>query len=73
MLPRGSGWAVLGKAEMDAPKVGERVYYEDMANPRQDGVVVELKTTVWGTQYAVQFDDGEITYSDLRQHGWKRV
>jgi hypothetical protein len=46
-----------------------RVSYEDMANPRRYGVVVEHRAgefrIVWDG------DDGE-TWSDLRQAGWRR-
>lgn len=59
--------------------VGSRVSYEDMANPRQEGVVTEVLSD---GQYRVHFAavesqfgpefglaENEIT-SDLRQHGW---
>jgi hypothetical protein len=49
---------------------GQRVAYEDMANPRREGVIGTVLTDRWGTQYHVIWDDGEDTTSDLRQHGW---
>jgi hypothetical protein len=55
------------------PKVRERVSYEDMANPRREGTITGVDDRGWGVQVRVLFDDGELTYSDLRQHGWKRV
>jgi hypothetical protein len=61
---------VKGQDMIRSPKLDMRVSYEDMANPRRDGKVIEVRTTTWGTQYVVRFDDGEETYSDLRQHGW---
>lgn len=66
-------------------RVGSRVSYEDMANPRRDGIVEEViqhgGVTPSGlplprfTEYRVRWDeprDGveEVT-SDLLQHGWR--
>jgi hypothetical protein len=51
----------------------DRVSYEDMANPRREGYVTGVDDRGWGVQYRVRFDDGEVTYSDLRQRGWKLV
>lgn len=58
-------------------KVGDRVFYQDVANPRADGVVVEVLPD---SQYRVVFDDSQydseavdaVTVSDLRQYGWNR-
>jgi hypothetical protein len=44
-----------------------------MANPRQVGTLTEIRTTEWGTDYAITFDDGDAIWSDLRQNGWRRV
>lgn len=55
-------------------KVGARVSYEDVANPRKIGTVVETLPSAWGTQYGVHWDDaadGVLDYSDLRQAGWR--
>jgi hypothetical protein len=66
-------------------KVNDRVAYEDMANPYQEGTVAEVVTSEWGTQYRVRFDAVESkfgpeyglaereTVSDLRQYGWTLV
>lgn len=50
--------------------VGNRVAYEDMANPRKVGRVTKIDASEWGNQYHVEFDDGTGTVSDLRQYGW---
>lgn len=62
-------------------KVGDRVAYEDMANPYREGVV----TQVVGSEYHVSFGAvpskfgpefllaARETVSDLRQHGWTFV
>lgn len=67
---------------VENPKVGDRVSYGDMANPRQEGVVTEV---VSENQYRVAFEaspskfgdeyglPARETVSDLRQHGWNRV
>lgn len=59
---------VAGVAE-----VGDRVSYEDMANPHKSGHVVgTVSGGKWGPdQFRVKWDDGTETVSDLRQHGWK--
>jgi hypothetical protein len=66
-----------------AYEIGDRVSYEDMANPRRTGTVVEIVERggetpsglplPTGTDYRVRFDDRDETVSDLRQAGWKRV
>lgn len=48
-----------------------RVSYEDMANPRRYGTVVECLESVWGVEWRVRWDDGDETVSDLRQRGWR--
>lgn len=60
------------------PSIGDRVSYEDMANPRREGTIVQTMNTPFGVQYLVEWDD-RVTeslvaqvWSDLRQHGWKR-
>lgn len=63
--------------------VGDRVSYEDVANPRRTGTVVEIVERGGetpsglplpeGVEYRVRFDDRSETVSDLRQVGWKRI
>ena len=61
-----------------------RVSYEDVANPRRHGTVVEVVPVMLvaftrsgramvpaGNEYLVRWDDGTETVSDLRQHGWR--
>ena len=55
----------------DSALVGDRVSYEDMANPRLVGTVVGIVVSRWGTEFQVEFDDGSKTTSDLRQYGWR--
>lgn len=67
---------VKGKA-----RVGDRVSYEDMANPLRVGTVVEVIDNEYGRQYRVAWDEADTatfedvpvvgTVSDLRQYGWK--
>lgn len=52
---------------------GQRVAYEDMANPLREGSIVCVQSSPWGIQYGVQFDNGDFTMSDMRQRGWKAV
>lgn len=53
--------------------VGEtRVAYEDQANPRREGTVVEIALALGG-QFVIRWDDGGFDLSDLRQHGWSLV
>lgn len=63
-------------ASREALAVGQRVSYEDQANPRREG---EIVGTVDGGQYRIRWDPcGHVgacdcereTVSDLRQHGW---
>ncbi len=49
----------------------QRVSYEDMANPRGYGWVMEALESRWGIEYLVRFDDGTWVTSDLRQRGWR--
>lgn len=54
--------------------IGTKVSYEDMANPRCEGVVADIETTRWGTQYVIAWNGyrtGEISTTDLRQRGWR--
>jgi hypothetical protein len=65
---------------LDLVEVGTRVAYEDRATPRREGRVVEIVKLGGetpgglplpsGVEYAVRWDDGGETTSDLRQHGW---
>lgn len=66
-------------ADLTEIKVGSRVAYEDMANPRRVGRVVSLADdgsagVAWEerSQFPVEGSDDPIvgTVSDLRQHGW---
>lgn len=64
---------VRGLLEL-SPDVGTRVAYEDMANPLCEGVVCDIETTRWGTSYMIAWCGhraGEISPTDLRQHGWR--
>lgn len=61
----------MSTEEITALKVGTRVSYEDMANPRRQGTVCDIETNRWGTQYVIAWQDGEVSHSDCRQHGWK--
>ena len=53
-------------------RLNDRVTYQDMANPRREGTVTEIKTSRWGTEYRVTWDkaDDGFTWTDLRQPGW---
>ena len=37
-------------------QVGDRVSYEDMANPRRVGIVAEVIDSKWGRQYVVAWE-----------------
>lgn len=58
-------------------KVGSVVKYSDMANPGSTYVILELpkvnETYGWSSGYTLRSveEPFTITYSDLRQHGWK--
>lgn len=54
--------------------IGTKVAYEDMANPLCSGVVCDIETSKWGTQFVIAWNGrraGEISYSDCRQAGWR--
>ena len=54
--------------------IGTKVSYEDMANPLCEGIVADIETTRWGTQYVIAWNGhraGRVSTSDLRQRGWK--
>lgn len=59
----------------DTAHVGMRVSYEDMANPRKAGEVVDVVRSAWGVQYAIRWDahpaPAPLDYSDCRQSGWR--
>lgn len=64
----------LDQVEAEPPfVVGDRVSYEDSANGLRVGTVAEK--TADGQQCRIVWDDdpSEVTYSDMRQHGWRRV
>lgn len=67
--------APIPKSQAGLPEVfpGDRVAYEDMANPRREGIINAMLTTRWGTEFEVCWDDGGGAVSDLRQNGWKLV
>lgn len=50
---------------------GDRVSYEDMANPLRSGTIGEVVETEWGTAFLVVFGPGEAAWTDLRQRGWR--
>lgn len=54
---------------------GDRVSYEDMANPRREYTVVERVTDRWGTFFRLapvgeNPDREDLKSSDCRQAGW---
>jgi hypothetical protein len=54
---------------VENPKVGDRVSYEDMANPRQEGVVTEVVPVSangdhWESQYRVAFEASLSKFGD---------
>lgn len=53
--------------------VGDVVSYEDMANPKQVGMVVNFRDSQWGRDFEIMWEDGTASYSDCRQHGWQRA
>lgn len=67
------------------PRLGDRVSYEDMGNPRREGFVIEEIESPYGTEFRVEWDledtwspmpDGPPLYgtiSDMRQRGWRLV
>lgn len=59
-------------ADLCHSELGDRVSYEDAANPRRVGIVIEVIED-GPRQFRVWFEGGSRTVSDLRQHGWKRV
>lgn len=61
----------MDKALETTFKVGNRVSYEDMANPRRCGRITERIHSRWGTEWRVVWDDGTETVSDLKQAGWR--
>lgn len=64
------------RIDLEALSVGDRVCYEDMANPRCEGVIADTEMSRWGVQYVIAWSGhraGEISHSDCRQNGWKLV
>jgi hypothetical protein len=63
------------QAEMTQAKLGDRVSYEDRANPKRAGMVADIMVSQWGTQFVIAWQDAEggLSVSDLRQYGWKLV
>jgi hypothetical protein len=49
--------------------VGDRVSYEDMANPRRRGMIVATGDAFG--QYTIAWDDDTTSTSDCRQAGWR--
>lgn len=52
-------------------RIGTEVSYEDMANPLRNGEITDIRTSDWGVQYEIRWEDGSISFSDCRQAGWK--
>lgn len=61
---------------------GDRVAYEDMANPLSHATVADVETTEWGTSFVLAWDDGcarrlaggdAISTATLRGAGWRLV
>jgi hypothetical protein len=58
---------------------GDRVVYEDMANPRQEYEVIERVQSRWDTFFRLnpvgaRWDScADLKTSDCRQHGWDLV
>lgn len=51
--------------------IGDRVSYEDVANPRRYGHITGGLGTTYGYERRVTWDDGGETWTDLRQGGWR--
>lgn len=54
-------------------KVGDRVSYDDMANPRRVGTVIAQVGNEWRVLWDDEAGTRSHTVSDLRQHGWNLV
>lgn len=46
-------------------RIGSKVIYEDMANPRRIGYICDVETTKWGVQYVIAWQGGRISTSDV--------
>jgi hypothetical protein len=62
---------------IDNPKVGDRVSYEDAANPRRYGTIIDRVPLFDGVEWRVRWDipsgsTPRIHVSDLRGRGWQR-
>jgi hypothetical protein len=57
-------------SHLEHVEVGTRVSYEDMANPRREGVISEILMD--GREFQVEWSEGSPSscISDLRQYGW---
>jgi hypothetical protein len=67
------------------PQIGDRLSYEDMANPLREGKVVDCLDSEYGREFVVAFDEvhdpvtdeivspARVATSDCRQHGWNLV
>lgn len=62
--------------------IGDRVSYEDMANPLSHAAVADVETTDYGTQFVLAWDEGcarrlaggdAISTASLRGAGWALV
>lgn len=62
-----------------AVAAGTLVSYQDMANPKRVGIVVEVRssrqTLSSGVQipqspYGIRWENGTFSFSSLGQHGW---
>lgn len=57
-------------------KTGDRVTYEDMANPRRVGTVTTQDKDEYRVEWAERGEtwlDPGYAWSTLRQYGWNRV
>jgi hypothetical protein len=68
-----------------AIEMGDRISYEDMGNPRSVGTVISSRQVMVGglpagLEFQVRWDAGSpwadiepVSWSDLRQRGWRRA
>jgi hypothetical protein len=58
--------------------IGDEVSYEDLANPLKHGIVTNRRHPLVGGkvlawEYEITWDDETVSWSDLKQAGWKRI
>lgn len=56
-----------------AVKAGDKVSYEDQANPLKIGRVHAVDLDNPWSPFTIEWEDGTTTNTDLRQHGWSLV